>query len=135
MNRVTLDSNIYVSALQFGGKPKAVLDAGFEGEIDIAVSHPIIDETIRVLREKFGWSDAELRSAEIAVSASTRRVSPTEILDVVKADRTDDRILECAVAAGSQVIVTGDKHLLVLGSFRGVEVMTVSEFLQRHRNR
>jgi uncharacterized protein len=88
-----------------------------------------------VRREKFGWSDAELRSAEIAISASTRRVSPTEILDVVKADLTDDRILECAVAAGSQVIVTGDKHLLALGAFRGIEVMTVSEFLQRDRSR
>jgi hypothetical protein len=40
VNRVTLDSNVYVSALQFGGKPKAVLDAGLEGEIDI-LSHPI----------------------------------------------------------------------------------------------
>jgi uncharacterized protein len=135
VNRVTLDSNIYVSALQFGGKPKAVLEMGLEGEIDVAVSQPIIDETIRVLREKFGWSDAELRTAEIAISTSTQRVSPTEILDVVKADPTDDRILECAVAAGSQVIVTGDKHLLAVGNFRGIEVMTVSDFLQRDRSR
>jgi predicted nucleic acid-binding protein len=50
---------------------------------------------------------------------------------VVKGDASDNRIVECAVAAGSDVIVSGDKHLLALGSFRGIEVMTVSDFLQR----
>jgi predicted nucleic acid-binding protein len=50
---------------------------------------------------------------------------------VVKDDPSDNRIVECAVAAGSDVIVSGDKHLLALGSFRGIEVMTVSDFLQR----
>ena len=54
-----------------------------------------------------------------------------ETLDVVKDDASDNRIVECAVAAGSDVIVSGDKHLLALGSFRGIEVMTVSDFLQR----
>ena len=67
--------------------------------------------------------------AEIATF--TKRAAPTETLDVVKDDASDNRIVECAVTAGSDVIVSGDKHLLALGSFRGIEVMTVSDFLQR----
>ena len=67
--------------------------------------------------------------AEIATF--TKRAAPIETLDVVKGDASDNRIVECAVAAGSDVIVSGDKHLLGLGSFRGIEVMTVSDFLQR----
>ena len=47
--RVTLDTNIYVSALQFGGKPMQLLQMGLEGELDIALSQPILDETLRVL--------------------------------------------------------------------------------------
>ena len=53
----------------------------------------------------------------------------------MKADPTDNRLLECAVAAGSHVLVTGDRHLLALGSFRGIDVMTVSDFLQRVQSR
>lgn len=51
--RVTLDTNIYVSALHFGGKPMQLLERGLDGRIQIAVSQPIIDESLRVLREKF----------------------------------------------------------------------------------
>ena len=121
--RVTLDTNIYVSALQFGGKPMQLLQLGLEGELDIALSQPILDETLRVLREKFGWSDDDLRDAEAAISAATYRVAPTETLDVVEADATDNRIVECAVASASETIVSGDRHLLAPGQFRGISVL------------
>ena len=129
--RVTLDTNIYVSALQFGGKPMQLLQMGLEGELDIAISQPIVDETLRVLREKFGWSDDDLRDAEAAISAATYCVAPTETLDVVEADATDNRIVECAVASSSETIVSGDRHLLALGPFRGISVLRVGDFLLR----
>jgi putative PIN family toxin of toxin-antitoxin system len=127
--RVTLDTNIYVSALHFGGKPMQLLQMGLEGELDIAISQPILDETLRVLREKFGWSADDLRDAEAAISAATYRVAPTEMLDVVLADATDNRIVECAVASSSETIVSGDRHLLALGQFRGISVLRVGDFL------
>lgn len=129
--RVTLDTNIYVSALHFGGKPMQLLEMGLEGELDIAISQPILDETLRVLREKFGWSADDLRDAEAAISAATYRVAPTETLDVVEADATDNRIVECAVASSSETIVSGDRHLLALGQFRGISVLRVGDFLLR----
>jgi hypothetical protein len=61
----------------------------------------------------------------------TKHVSPTDRLDVVKADPTDNKILECAVAAGSEVIVSGDRHLLGLGEFRSNPIMTVATCLVR----
>jgi putative PIN family toxin of toxin-antitoxin system len=129
--RVTLDTNIYVSALHFGGKPMQLLQMGLEGELDIAISQPILDETLRVLRQKFGWSADDLRDAEAAISAATYRVAPTETLDVVEADATDNRIVECAVASSSHTIVSGDRHLLALGQFRGISVLRVGDFLLR----
>jgi putative PIN family toxin of toxin-antitoxin system len=133
--RVTLDTNIFVSALQFGGKPMQLLQMGLEGELDIAISQPILDETLRVLREKFGWADDDLRDAEAAISAATYRVAPTETLDVVEADPTDNRIVECAVASTSETIVSGDRHLLALGQFRGISVLRVGDFLLRESGR
>ena len=129
--RVTLDTNIYVSALHFGGKPMQLLQMGLEGELDIAISQPILDETLRVLREKFGWSDDDLRDAEATISAAAYRVAPTETLDVVEADATDNRIVECAVASSSETIVSGDRHLLALGQFRGITVLRAGDFLLR----
>ena len=87
MRSVTLDSNVYVSALEFGGKPMELLQAGLDREIEIAISHPIIDESLRVLRDKFGWAEVDLHEAKTAIRASTREVHPTETVDVVTADR------------------------------------------------
>lgn len=85
MLRVTLDTNIYVSALQYGGRPLELPRAGLEGEILIAISQPILDETLRVLRDKFNWAEAGLLDAKalIAVSAlgfsSPRYYRPPEV--------------------------------------------------------
>ena len=108
-----------------------VLQSGLEGEIEIAISRAILDETLRVLRERFNWSEFDLRDAEAAIFAATFNVAPNETLDVVKDDPTDNRILECAVAANSEVILSGDSHLLKLGAFRGIRILRVAEFLRR----
>lgn len=53
MKRVTADSNIYISALMFGGKPLQILEMALEGEIELTISEAILSETLRVLRDKF----------------------------------------------------------------------------------
>jgi uncharacterized protein len=89
--------------------------------VDLHASSFILGEVGRIFAEKFGW---EQDRVERAIS-QIRRVAggihePAESLDVIEDDPTDNRILECALAAGAQLIVTGDrKHLLPLGSFRG----------------
>jgi predicted nucleic acid-binding protein len=63
-----------------------------------------------------------------------RVVSPAVQLEVVKDDPDDDRILECAVTAGSDFIVTGDKDLLRLGRYDSIKILTVADFLEQlHR--
>ena len=56
-------------------------------------------------------------------------VTPTEVIDVVKEDPADNRILECARAAGSDFIVTGDKDLLRIRQYAGIQIVSVSDFL------
>jgi putative PIN family toxin of toxin-antitoxin system len=132
---VTADSNIFISAFNFGGNPERLIDMARHGQIELAVSEPIISEVARILADKFHWIPDDVADARRRISRFTKLVSPTETLNVVNADPTDNRLLECAVAAGSHVLVTGDKHLLVLGSFRGIDVMTVNDFLQRVQGR
>ena len=63
------------------------------------------------------------------MSSITRRVAPTEKLDVVKSDSDDNKILECAVAAGSDYLVTGDNDILSLGSYGKTRMIKPSDFL------
>lgn len=64
----------------------------------------------------------------------TDKVTPTERLDVLKEDPTDDRILECAVAGKSEYLVTRDNHLLKLKNFGPTKIVKVAEFLEMVRN-
>ena len=134
MIRITADSNIYISALQFGGKPLRLLEQAIRGEIEIAISPAILAETLRVLRDKFRLAPEELGEAERYIRTCAKAVGPTETIDAVPSDPDDNRVLECAVAAGSDAIVTGDSHLLVLREFRGADIVTVGEFFDRQSN-
>jgi uncharacterized protein len=131
VERVTADSNIYVSALRFGGKPLTLLEMALGGQIELAISDAILNETVGVLRDKFHHPPEQLQENEAYITACTTRVASREVIDAVPSDGDDSRVLQCAVAAGSDAVVTGDKHLLRLGSFRGIQIMTVSDFLQR----
>ncbi len=83
--------------------------------IRIDISHAILDETIGVLRDKFGWEGYRLHFARAALLNFANLVTPTQRLDIAD-DPDDDRIIECAVAAGSDFIVTYDTDLLRMGA-------------------
>jgi putative PIN family toxin of toxin-antitoxin system len=135
VNRVVADSNVYVSAIVFGGKPMLLLEMAEEGELELFISEPILSETFRILRDKFRRTADQIEADRSHLSTITRSVTPTETLNVVPLDPDDDRILECAVAAGATTIVTGDKHLLGLGSFRGIRIERPAEFLSERQDR
>jgi putative PIN family toxin of toxin-antitoxin system len=127
--RVTPDSNILISALVFGGAPLRLLEMAFSGEIALFISDEICRETLRVLRDKFTLSDEELARTERYIELCTERVKPTRRIDVVHEDPDDNRVLECAAASGSQLIVTEDFDLLRLGKYGQIRIMTVRSFL------
>ena len=85
-----------------------------------------------MLRENFAYPDEALREVQERIEHITHPVAPKETLDIIKTDPDDNRILECAAAAQSDYIVTGDKrHILPLGSFRGKPIMKVADFLHQ----
>lgn len=63
MPSITIDTNIYVSALIFGGTPMRLLHLAIDGKLDVAVSQPILDETARVLEKKFFWPTERIEQA------------------------------------------------------------------------
>jgi len=126
----TADTNVYVSALAFGGKPLQILEMAAQGLIRLSISDAILGETIRVLGDKFQWEKAALREADATIRSVAQIVTPTQVVDVIKADPPDNRVLECAAEAKSDYIVSGDRDLLKLGNFGGIPIVRVAEFLR-----
>lgn len=129
MLSATLDSNIYISALNFSGNPRRILNLARTGQIRLDASTEILDETIGVLRDKFSWADDRLETLKEHLVSFINLVTPADKLHVVKEDPDDNKIVECAAAAGSDYLVTGDKAILKVGSYGRTRMVTATEFL------
>ena len=129
--RVVLDTNVLISALAFpGSKPDQIVQYIRRGELQLFISPFILSELDRVLRQKFRFGKKESQARGSGIRAISHLVNPTERVGVVKAKDDDNRILECALAAQTDFLVTGDKeHLLPLGSFRGTNIVTPAQLL------
>jgi uncharacterized protein len=129
--RVTVDTNVIISALNFPGNPARIIEMAENGTILLSVSEDILSEVERVLlRPKFGWTQEQIDTAILDLSGFTEHVRPTQRIDVVKEDPTDNRIVECAATASSEYLVSGDKHLLKLGQYRGIKIVTPADFVE-----
>lgn len=127
---VVFDSNIYISAFRFKGRPLDLVQMAVDREIDVAISQTIIDETLRVLKLKFGAPHDELERALTIMESAARKVVLGRSLQVVKDDPNDNHVIECAVAANARAIVTGDKDLLRLGEFQGIRIIRIADLPQ-----
>lgn len=73
---ITVDANIYISAWEFGGIPLRLLRLAVEGDLEIAISQAILNEVLRILRDKFGRSSERVAEVEAWIAGFTRMVEP-----------------------------------------------------------
>jgi uncharacterized protein len=126
---IVADTNVIVSALVFGGVPRRVFEIIERDRYRFYYSKDIESETYRILRDKFGWDDERLDHYLRKLWGSGQRASPIRRVNAVRDDPDDNRVLECALAAGAETIVSGDSHLLKLGVYEGIAILTPREFL------
>ena len=130
--RVVVDTNVVISGSFFGGNPRRVIEAVVDREVDASASAPILEEyddvVTEIIRRGYGHFNAEgfRRFVE-----TLDLVSPTTRVEVCR-DPDDDKFIECAVDARALYIVSGDKDLLDLKSFGGVEIVTATEFCEKY---
>lgn len=131
---VVFDANIYISAfISPNGAPAKVVSRWLAGEFDVLVSQPIVDEILRVTNyDRIQKKYARVRERRLEfVTLITKQgiwVEPITTLTVVSVDESDNRYIECAVTGNAQYIVSGDKHLLDIGEYQGIVVVTPSVF-------
>lgn len=131
MLRVTLDTNIYISAVLFGGKPDEILDLAREGKIRVVISEKIISEITEILGRKFRAENWRVQKIVRHIRRFTTLVVPGIVLEIITKHKQDNRILECAVESRADYIVSGDKkHILSLKEFQGIRIMSPKELLE-----
>ena len=130
MIAVVLDTNTLVSGLGWSGPPSVLIDALLAGESVLVSSPPLLDELERVLLyPKLAKVFNDPAGIAALVRSIADMVEPTSTLAAV-ADEPDNRVLEAAVEAGVDAIVTGDAGLLALVEFQGIPVMSATKFLE-----
>ena len=119
-----------LSAVMFGGLPDSVLDLGLLRAFTLVISPPLLDELEDKLRVKFSVSAGDAAAIRAKLENAADVVDPHLILDVVKDDSDDNRVLECAMAGNADYIVSGDRHLLQLKAHAGIPILTARQFLE-----
>jgi putative PIN family toxin of toxin-antitoxin system len=128
--RVVLDTNVLISALLFGGNPREILGRAIRGELKLCISESILSELGAVLqRPKFGFPPAIVNQIVTELGAISELVRPSEQIRLIEADEADNHVLECAVEARAEYIVSGDAHLLELKEYRSIQVVSPQKFL------
>jgi putative PIN family toxin of toxin-antitoxin system len=128
--KAVFDTNIYISAFIVPGRKaeEAYLHA-LKGDFVLCTSLAILTEMAQKLRDKFGWHEDKIVLALKSIAQIATVIRPRSRIHVL-ADEPDNRILECAITAESDFIVTGDKHLLSLKTFRNIVILSLSDFLE-----
>ncbi|HVQ58705.1 MAG TPA: putative toxin-antitoxin system toxin component, PIN family [Solirubrobacterales bacterium] len=134
--RVACDTNVLVSAFIAAGPPSRVLEEAIDSRIELVLLAPVMAELERILIQKLGfeperWQGVEELLLDLAVELAP---APDAQPEAVTGDPDDDLILACAIDAGVEILVSGDRrHLLPLGPHRGVQVITPQALLAELR--
>lgn len=127
--KVVIDTNIYISAIFWGGKPREVVDLGRDRSILIFTSLDIEKEIAEKLSTKFKLDEEEVNKVLLDFSTFTMPVKVIKRIQVVADDPDDDKFIDCAMACKGDYIVSGDRHLLELKEYAGIRILQASEFL------
>jgi uncharacterized protein len=131
INRMVLDSNVIISGFLFGGPPARLLEHALAGSVKCFTSLPILDEVREVLqRAKFGLSPDQALSLIEELHDLCTVVTPNERVRAVTADADDNAVLECALAANADLVVSGDSHLLDLQEWRRIRIVSPAAALR-----
>ncbi len=130
--RVVLDSNVLISALGWNGKPKDCFELVLNDEIIPFTSSNLLEELYKVMDyPKFGFTKEEKEKFLKIFLKKAFIVEPENKLEVINKDQSDDRVLECALEANVDFIVSGDSHLLNLKKFRGIKILPPDQFIEK----
>ena len=127
--RVAFDTNIRFSAVGWLGNPHRCVQAARQSQCLSLTCEAILAELAEKLQLKRGFDASKAAETIDEIRAFSKIITIPGTLKIVTADPDDDAVLECAVVGQAQYLVSGDRHLLALGHYQGIQVLKAAEFL------
>ena len=137
MIKVTLDTNVLISATFWTGDSFKIVDKIDKKKIICILSKEILLEYNKIMNsdemiEKIKEKDLIISRVIQKMIINSKIVEPITKLDIIKEDKSDNKILECAKTGNVDYIITKDNHLLKLKEFEGIKIVTPREFNEVH---
>ena len=130
MKKVVLDTNVLISGIAFGGKPRKIMANIVTGRLRLALSEKILEELVGVLEgPKFRYPQKLVHGIADELRSIAKIVNPSRQINIIVSDPDDNIILECATAAGVDYIISGDRDILDLGVFENIPIVTPAKFV------
>lgn len=131
--RIIIDTNVLISAIFFKGKPGVILEAWILGKLEIILSTDILNEYSEVIgRLSAKYPSVETSGIFYILTAGCKIVEPEVIENQVCDDPDDDKFIATALAGNTKIIVSGDKHLLDVNGYSGIEILKPAEFVEQY---
>ena len=131
--KVVLDTNVFVSGIFWSGPPYEILTAWRDGELELVLSLKILEEYVRIAVEL----SREFLTVDLFpfIGLLTTRGNiciPKRLPRQICRDPSDDQFLECALGGNTRCIVSGDRQLLAVSGYKGIEILKPREFVNRY---
>jgi len=137
--KAVLDTNIWVSAVIWGGVPDQILLLRERQLLTIAMSQQLLNEIEATFNKK--KLQPKLKDFNLTVSTLINLIRESVVLYPIEEisvpelrDPDDNIVLATAIAAKADAIITGDRDLLVLGEYQGIQIVTAQDFLRQYFN-
>ena len=121
--KLVLDTNIYIAAFLSKGLASDILDLNGQGNLVIYTSEEILEEARTRMINKLKLDKRYVENFIKDLSSTLKKVVPDKKISAIKVDPSDNKIIECAVEAGANLIVSMDKHLLKIKSYEGIGII------------
>ena len=134
MSRLVIDTNVLLSSFISSGPPRLIVNRIRDQLDQLCLSQPILQEYVIVLRRE-SVTEGLLASLVSLLQDPDRvlLVFPSERVEIIREDPSDNMFLECAMEARADYIISGDRHLRKLKSFHGIEIIAPREYVLRLR--
>lgn len=132
--KIVIDSNVFVSAIVFGGTPRKVLELVAEDEVMVIMAEEILTEIRRIITTKFPDFLVDLEKVEKLLELDAKWVRLGARTIHVSRDTDDDKFIEAAITGNAVYIISGDKDLLSLRAYDAIRILNPSNFLETIKN-
>ncbi|MBI9099563.1 MAG: putative toxin-antitoxin system toxin component, PIN family [Spirochaetaceae bacterium] len=128
--RIVIDTNIIISGIFFGGKPRELLKLCFSGDLQMVCTEEIFTEYIETINRFTKKSGKNIGEEIKPLLIENLEFIENRFFDSYSRDPDDDKFINCAMTADIKYIISGDKDLLVLEKINKIKIVEVANFIQ-----